>query len=88
MIKKLRQKFILSAMLSLVLVLFVILSGIHIMNYNKITSDADNILTVLNQYEVNFRNIIHLNENSEILFLRKLPISQDILLCPLIQTVQ
>jgi len=50
MIKKLRQKFILSAMLSLVLVLFVILSGIHIMNYNKITSDADNILTVLNQY--------------------------------------
>lgn len=50
MIKKLRQKFILSAMLSLVLVLFIILSGIHIMNYSKITSDADNVLTVLNQY--------------------------------------
>lgn len=50
MIKKLRQKFILSAMLSLILVLFVILSGIHIMSYNKITSDADNVLNVLNQY--------------------------------------
>lgn len=49
MIKKLRQKFILSAMLSLILVLMVIMSGVHIINYSKITADADSILYVLNQ---------------------------------------
>lgn len=50
MIKKLRQKFILSAMLSLIVVLLVIMSGIHIISYSKISADADNVLSVLNEF--------------------------------------
>ena len=47
MIQKLRFKFIFASMLSLILVLFVILSGINWMSYRKIVSDADAILSVL-----------------------------------------
>lgn len=50
MIKKMRQKFILSVMLSLIAVLLVILSGIHITSYNKISADADNVLSILNEF--------------------------------------
>lgn len=46
-------------MLSLILVLFIILSGIHFMTYSKITSDADNVIAVLNQYGGKFpKNIV------------------------------
>lgn len=37
-------------MLSLIVVLLIILSGIHITAYSKISNDADNVLSVLNKY--------------------------------------
>lgn len=47
MIKKLQLKFILLAMSALFVVLVIIISGINIINYNKITEQADEVLSVL-----------------------------------------
>ena len=47
MIKKLRGRFIRVAMLSVVLVLFVIMGAINILNYRNVVQESDAILTVL-----------------------------------------
>ncbi|MBO7450054.1 MAG: HAMP domain-containing histidine kinase [Clostridiales bacterium] len=47
MIKKLRLKFALSAIISVLLVLIVLVGGINLLNYNKIVSESDQILKFL-----------------------------------------
>ncbi len=47
MIKKLRRKFIVIAMLSLFCVLAIIMTAINVINYTKITTYADDVLAVL-----------------------------------------
>ena len=47
MIKKLRQRFILVAMLAVILVLVIIMGSINIINYRSVTADADAILDIL-----------------------------------------
>ena len=47
MIKKLRRKLIVACMLSLTIVLTVILGGVNLMNYQKVITDADTVLTLL-----------------------------------------
>ena len=49
MIKTLKRKFILLAMVSLTVLLAVIVTGMNIINYNKVVSDADSRLEVLEQ---------------------------------------
>ena len=50
MIKKLKTRFIILAMVSLTILLAVIVAGMNIINYNKVVSDADDRLTVLEGY--------------------------------------
>ena len=47
MIKKLRLKFALSAIISVLLVLIVLVGGINLLNYRKIVSESDQILKIL-----------------------------------------
>lgn len=54
MIKKLRIKLICASMMSLILVLGLIFLIVGILNYNKIVSDADNILTILQENDGSF----------------------------------
>ncbi len=49
MIKKLKIKFILLAMTTLLLLLAAILTGMNMINYNSVVSEADEILSVLSQ---------------------------------------
>ena len=50
MIKKLKTRFIILAMVSLTILLAAIVAGMNIINYNKVVSDADDRLTVLEGY--------------------------------------
>lgn len=54
MIRKLRWKFILVAMASMILILGIIVGTIGLVNYNGVTSDADRILNVLVNNEGTF----------------------------------
>ena len=54
MIKKLKLRFIALAMISLTLLLAVIVSGMNIINYNKVVSDADDRIEVLQANSENF----------------------------------
>ena len=47
MIKKLRIKFIVMSMISILIVLFVIIYGINVSNYQSVSNGADNILKTL-----------------------------------------
>jgi len=47
MIRKLRRRFILSAMTAVVLVLFILVGAINVLNYRKIVTDADQVLNIL-----------------------------------------
>lgn len=47
MIKKLQYRFILVAMLSMLMVLTIIMGAINIMNYRNVTESADQVLTIL-----------------------------------------
>ena len=47
MIKRLRRKLIVACMVSLAIVLTAILGGVNLMNYTKVVSDADAILSLL-----------------------------------------
>lgn len=47
MIKTLRIKFVVVSMLSLILVLTVIMGTLYVLNYRRITRDADNLLSIL-----------------------------------------
>lgn len=49
MIGKLRKKFIAIAVLSTFLVLSIIISGIHIMNYNRIENNSDRMLSLISE---------------------------------------
>ena len=55
MIKKLRLKFIVIAMVAVILVLSVIISAINISNYSKVANDADSILNYLKENGGNFQ---------------------------------
>lgn len=50
MIKRLRHKLIAACMISLAIVLAVILGGVNFMSYQKMTSDADAVLTLLGNH--------------------------------------
>lgn len=54
MIKKLRFKFIVLTMLSLLLVLTLIIGSINLLNYRDIVSDADSLLAILNDNNGSF----------------------------------
>ena len=54
MIRKLRQRFILVAMLSVFVVLAVIMGSINILNYRKIVSDADHVTEILVENDGSF----------------------------------
>ncbi len=54
MIRKLRIKLILASMLSLLLVLAVIFGAVGVLNYKKIVTDADSILTILEENDGSF----------------------------------
>ena len=54
MIRKLRIKLILASMLSLLLVLAVIFGVVGVLSYRKIITDADTILTILQQNNGSF----------------------------------
>lgn len=62
MIKRLRQKFIGIAMLSMFVVLAIIIGAINIMNYQNIVRDADAILTLLSDNGGYFPKIKHPEE--------------------------
>lgn len=47
MLKTLRRKLIAASMFSLAAVLFLILGGVNLMSYQKVVSDADSVLTLL-----------------------------------------
>ena len=49
MIKKLKTRFIILAMVSLTILLAVIVAGMNIINYEKVVSDADTRLDVLEE---------------------------------------
>jgi hypothetical protein len=46
-VKKLRKKFVLTAMLSLLLILFIMIAVINLVNVNRLVFDADNMLNML-----------------------------------------
>ena len=50
-IKRLQRRYIVAAMTSLLLVIFFILGSINLMNYKSLTDDADEILTLLAEYD-------------------------------------
>lgn len=54
MIKKLKRKFIRLSMTSLFVLLFVIVAGMNLINYNSVVSEADDILSVLSQNKGTF----------------------------------
>ncbi len=54
MIRKLKTKFILLAMTTLVILLAVILAGMNLINYNSVVEEADNVLYVLSQNKGTF----------------------------------
>lgn len=64
MIRKLRIKLILAAILSLLLVLTTILGVVGILNYKKILTDADTILAILQENDGSFPMIEPSNDNS------------------------
>ena len=47
MIKRLRKRFILSAILSVFVVLFLIIGGINLFNYMEVVKEGDNVLNIL-----------------------------------------
>ena len=54
MIKKLQRKFILLSMSALLFVLTVIIAGINIVNYNAVTQEADNLLSIITENKGEF----------------------------------
>jgi len=47
MIRKLRIKFVLTSMISVLVVLIILLGGINLSNYIKVVSDSDKVLDLL-----------------------------------------
>ena len=47
MVKKLRRQFLRAAMLAMFLVLFVMIGAINLLNYSRLTQDADNLLAII-----------------------------------------
>lgn len=67
MIRKLRIKLLLAAMLSLLLVLSIIFFTVGILNYTKIVADADSVLTILRQNDGSFPMDDHWQNNTAFL---------------------
>ena len=67
MIRKLRIKLLLAAMLSLLLVLSIIFFTVGILNYTKIVADADSVLTILQQNDGSFPMDDHWQNNTAFL---------------------
>lgn len=67
MIRKLRMKLIFASMLSLLLVLGVIFCTVGILNYTKIVTDADSILTILRENDGSFPLGDHSKNNTDFL---------------------
>lgn len=67
MIRKLRMKLIFASMLSLLLVLGVIFCTVGILNYMKIVTDADSILTILRENDGSFPMGDHSKNNTDFL---------------------
>lgn len=67
MIRKLRMKLIFASMLSLLLVLGVIFCTVGILNYTKIVTDADSILTILRENDGSFPMGDHSKNNTDFL---------------------
>ena len=57
MIRKLRIQFTALAMLSLLLLLAVIVTGMNLLNYRSVVSDADEVLSLISQNRGVFPNI-------------------------------
>lgn len=57
MIKKLKFKFIILTMSSLLILLAVIVTGVNIMNYNSLKGDADSVLSIISKGDGKFPNI-------------------------------
>lgn len=57
MIKKLKFKFIILTMSSLLILLAVIVTGVNIMNYNSLKEDADSVLSIISKGDGKFPNI-------------------------------
>ena len=67
MVKKIRNKFIKIAMLSMILVLFGLISIINIVNYSQIITEADNTLNLLAENNGDFPDMHHVlgpNDNN------------------------
>ena len=56
MIKKLRIKFVIVSMLSLLLVLTVIMGAVYFINYKNMVDEADGLLTILLDNDGTFQN--------------------------------
>ena len=63
MIKKLRTRFILIAMLSVFIVLGTIITSINVINFSKVNRNADEILNILSQNEGKFDGMIDEQHN-------------------------
>ena len=63
MIQKLRTKLIVASMLSLVLVLTIIIGAASVLNYRDITTSADKILSLLQENDGNFPNMMGTKPN-------------------------
>lgn len=64
MMKKLRLKFIAAAMLAVFVVLFVLLGTVNLLNYQKVTQDADHILNILAENEGRFPDLTDRKEEN------------------------
>ena len=56
MIRKLKTKFVVMAMIALFTLLAVIVIGMNLINYNSLVADADSTLDILSQNEGVFPN--------------------------------
>lgn len=63
MIQKLRTKLIVASMLSLVVVLTIIIGAASVLNYRDITTSADKILSLLQENDGNFPNMMGTKPN-------------------------
>lgn len=62
MIRKLRMKLVIASLLSLLIVLFVLFCAVGILNYRKTVTDADSILSILQENDGSFPIKDHVND--------------------------
>ena len=57
MVKKLRRKFVKTAMLSLLVIIVIMIAFINLVNVHRLVSDADNLLVMLTDNDGEFPNM-------------------------------